>query len=72
MAGKSEVTGVVVSDRMEKSVVVAVERQVHQPEHVDGRQELGHRPDGPEEDAAVCVLGHDKRAEQDFVLREKS
>jgi small subunit ribosomal protein S17 len=28
MAGKSEVIGVVVSDRMEKSVVVAVERQV--------------------------------------------
>jgi small subunit ribosomal protein S17 len=28
MAAKSEVIGVVVSDRMEKSVVVAVERQV--------------------------------------------
>jgi small subunit ribosomal protein S17 len=28
MAGKTEVIGVVVSDRMEKSVVVAVERQV--------------------------------------------
>jgi small subunit ribosomal protein S17 len=28
MAGKSEVVGVVVSDRMQKSVVVAVERQV--------------------------------------------
>ncbi len=28
MAGKAEVTGVVVSDKMEKSVVVAVERQV--------------------------------------------
>ena len=27
MASKAEVTGVVVSDRMEKSVVVAVERQ---------------------------------------------
>jgi small subunit ribosomal protein S17 len=31
MAGKSEVTGVVVSDKMEKSVVVAVERQVRDP-----------------------------------------
>jgi small subunit ribosomal protein S17 len=28
MAGKAEVTGVVVSDKMQKSVVVAVERQV--------------------------------------------
>jgi small subunit ribosomal protein S17 len=28
MAGKTEVIGVVVGDRMEKSVVVAVERQV--------------------------------------------
>jgi small subunit ribosomal protein S17 len=28
MAGKSEIIGVVVSDRMEKTVVVAVERQV--------------------------------------------
>jgi small subunit ribosomal protein S17 len=28
MAGKTEVIGVVVSDRMDKSVVVAVERQV--------------------------------------------
>jgi len=28
MAGKAEVTGVVVSDKMDKSVVVAVERQV--------------------------------------------
>ena len=28
MAGKTEIIGVVVSDRMEKSVVVAVERQV--------------------------------------------
>ena len=28
MAAKSEITGVVVSDKMEKSVVVAVERQV--------------------------------------------
>jgi small subunit ribosomal protein S17 len=28
MAGKTEVIGVVVSDRMQKSVVVAVERQV--------------------------------------------
>jgi small subunit ribosomal protein S17 len=31
MAGKAEVTGVVVSDKMEKSVVVAVERQVRDP-----------------------------------------
>jgi small subunit ribosomal protein S17 len=31
MAGKSEITGVVVSDKMEKSVVVAVERQVRDP-----------------------------------------
>jgi small subunit ribosomal protein S17 len=31
MAGKTEVTGVVVSDKMEKSVVVAVERQVRDP-----------------------------------------
>ena len=31
MAGKSEVTGVVVSDKMEKSVVVAVERQIRDP-----------------------------------------
>ena len=28
MAGKSEVTGVVVSDKMDKTVVVSVERQV--------------------------------------------
>jgi small subunit ribosomal protein S17 len=28
MAGKAEITGVVVSDRMEKTVTVAVERQV--------------------------------------------
>ena len=28
MAGKAEVTGVVISDKMNKSVVVAVERQV--------------------------------------------
>ena len=28
MAGKAEVTGVVVSDKMDKSVVVAVERQI--------------------------------------------
>jgi ribosomal protein S17 len=31
MAGKAELTGVVVSDKMEKSVVVAVERQVRDP-----------------------------------------
>jgi small subunit ribosomal protein S17 len=31
MAGKAEVTGVVVSDKMDKSVVVAVERQVRDP-----------------------------------------
>ena len=31
MAGKAEVTGVVISDKMEKSVVVAVERQVRDP-----------------------------------------
>ena len=31
MAGKAEVTGVVVSDKMQKSVVVAVERQVRDP-----------------------------------------
>ena len=31
MAAKSELTGVVVSDKMEKSVVVAVERQVRDP-----------------------------------------
>jgi small subunit ribosomal protein S17 len=31
MATKAEVTGVVVSDRMEKSVVVAIERQVRDP-----------------------------------------
>ena len=31
MAGKSEVTGVVISDKMNKSVVVAVERQVRDP-----------------------------------------
>ena len=28
MAGKAEITGVVVSDRMEKTVTVAIERQV--------------------------------------------
>lgn len=31
MAAKSEIVGVVVSDRMDKSVVVAVERQVRHP-----------------------------------------
>jgi small subunit ribosomal protein S17 len=31
MATKAEVTGVVVSDKMDKSVVVAVERQVRDP-----------------------------------------
>ena len=31
MAAKSEKTGVVVSDKMDKSVVVAVERQVRDP-----------------------------------------
>ena len=31
MATKAEVTGVVVSDRMDKSVVVAIERQVRDP-----------------------------------------
>jgi small subunit ribosomal protein S17 len=31
MATKAEITGVVVSDKMEKSVVVAVERQVRDP-----------------------------------------
>jgi small subunit ribosomal protein S17 len=31
MATKAEITGVVVSDRMDKSVVVAVERQVRDP-----------------------------------------
>ena len=31
MAGKAEVTGVVISDKMDKSVVVAVERQVRDP-----------------------------------------
>jgi small subunit ribosomal protein S17 len=31
MAGKSEVTGVVISDKMNKSVIVAVERQVRDP-----------------------------------------
>ena len=31
MAAKAEITGVVVSDRMQKSVVVAVERQVRDP-----------------------------------------
>jgi small subunit ribosomal protein S17 len=31
MGTKAEVTGVVVSDRMDKSVVVAIERQVRDP-----------------------------------------
>ena len=31
MAAKAEITGVVVSDKMAKSVVVAVERQVRDP-----------------------------------------
>ena len=31
MATKAEITGVVVSDKMDKSVVVAVERQVRDP-----------------------------------------
>ena len=31
MAGKAEVTGVVISDKMDKSVVVAVERQIRDP-----------------------------------------
>jgi small subunit ribosomal protein S17 len=31
MASKAEVTGVVVSDRMQKTVTVAVERQVRDP-----------------------------------------
>jgi small subunit ribosomal protein S17 len=31
MATKAEVTGVVISDKMDKSVVVAVERQVRDP-----------------------------------------
>ena len=31
MATKAEITGVVVSDKMQKSVVVAVERQVRDP-----------------------------------------
>lgn len=31
MAAKSEIVGVVISDRMDKSVVVAVERQVRHP-----------------------------------------
>jgi small subunit ribosomal protein S17 len=31
MATKAEITGLVVSDRMQKSVVVAVERQVRDP-----------------------------------------
>jgi small subunit ribosomal protein S17 len=31
MAGKAEVTGVGISDKMNKSVVVAVERQVRDP-----------------------------------------
>jgi small subunit ribosomal protein S17 len=31
MATKAEVTGVIVSDRMDKSVVVAIERQVRDP-----------------------------------------
>ena len=31
MAAKAEITGVVVSDKMQKSVVVAVERQVRDP-----------------------------------------
>ena len=31
MAGKAEITGVVISDKMQKSVVVAVERQVRDP-----------------------------------------
>ena len=31
MGTKAEVTGVIVSDRMDKSVVVAVERQVRDP-----------------------------------------
>ena len=31
MPGKAEVTGVVISDKMNKSVVVAVERQVRDP-----------------------------------------
>ncbi|MBA3231810.1 MAG: 30S ribosomal protein S17 [Acidobacteria bacterium] len=31
MATKAEITGVIVSDRMDKSVVVAVERQVRDP-----------------------------------------
>jgi small subunit ribosomal protein S17 len=33
MAGKAEVTGVVISDKMNKSVVVAVERQVRDPRY---------------------------------------
>jgi small subunit ribosomal protein S17 len=31
MATKAEITGVVVSDKMDKSVVVAVERQIRDP-----------------------------------------
>jgi small subunit ribosomal protein S17 len=31
MSAKAEITGVVVSDKMQKSVVVAVERQVRDP-----------------------------------------
>jgi small subunit ribosomal protein S17 len=31
MATKAEITGVVVSDKMQKSVVVAVERQIRDP-----------------------------------------
>ena len=31
MATKAEITGVIVSDKMDKSVVVAVERQVRDP-----------------------------------------
>ena len=54
-----------------RSAALTVERQEHQAEHVDGRQERGNRADDPEQRAAVAVLRADERLVENLVLREE-
>ncbi len=47
---------------------LTMEGQEHEAEHVDRRQERGHRANRPEQRAAVVVLRPDKCLVEDFVL----
>ena len=49
---------------------LTMEGQVDEPEHVDRRQERGHRANRPEQCAAVVVLRPDKCLVEDLVLEK--